>query len=415
MARTPTHPSATGELIANTKCGVHVESECEPCNVRLPRIMVLSDVQPKDSSGGELLLFRHLVDSKDFDIAVAEPSLPTVFTTRMWRRLRRSRFFDLCKDVEVLCASTQPTVRLLRQVQAFEPDAILTVAHGPAFEQAGEVARHFGIPLVTIFHDWWPDMASPRLAVRRMMERRFHKIAAQSQLCICVSEGMLTELGSPEKAVVILPIPGRPLPLRAISLEQSQFRLGYAGNLCEYGPMVRQLVDQCETTSSIKIELRGTAADWPETYAEKLIKQGVLLPHVRGNAFEQWQQSLNALLCVMSFEPRMSRRMRTSFPSKLIDGLQSGRPLIVWGPPECSAVKWAREHGCCLTITTPSAKNAASEILTFSRDLERQIRMRDAAATAAAVVNTEMIQCGFRRAIRSVLGSRQQQHGDPEA
>ena len=36
--------------------------------------------------------------------------------------------------------------------------------------------------------------------------------------------------------------------------------------------------------------------------------------------------------------------MELSFPSKLTDYTAAGVPLLIWGPPYCSAVRWAREH-----------------------------------------------------------------------
>jgi len=44
----------------------------------------------------------------------------------------------------------------------------------------------------------------------------------------------------------------------------------------------------------------------------------------------------------MIFDPTMRRRMETSFPSKLVEFAQFGKPIIVWGPEYCSAVRWAR-------------------------------------------------------------------------
>jgi hypothetical protein len=43
--------------------------------------------------------------------------------------------------------------------------------------------------------------------------------------------------------------------------------------------------------------------------------------------------------------------METSFPSKLIEFAQFGKPLFVWGPAYCSAVQWGRQHRRALCIT----------------------------------------------------------------
>ena len=36
--------------------------------------------------------------------------------------------------------------------------------------------------------------------------------------------------------------------------------------------------------------------------------------------------------------------MELSFPSKLTDYTAAGLPMLIYGPPYCSAVRWAREN-----------------------------------------------------------------------
>jgi len=59
-----------------------------------------------------------------------------------------------------------------------------------------------------------------------------------------------------------------------------------------------------------------------------------------------------AYLLPYSSEPSMGLLVRTSFPSKLTDYLTDGRPILVHGPADSSAVRYARENSFPLVSTT---------------------------------------------------------------
>src|SRR5205814_1529017 len=46
----------------------------------------------------------------------------------------------------------------------------------------------------------------------------------------------------------------------------------------------------------------------------------------------------------MSFAPSDRPSMSVGFPSKLAEYCAAGKPVLVWGPEYCSAVRWAEEH-----------------------------------------------------------------------
>lgn len=52
-----------------------------------------------------------------------------------------------------------------------------------------------------------------------------------------------------------------------------------------------------------------------------------------------WLASADVFLVVMSFDPALMRRMETSFPSKLPEYAQFGKPLVIWGPELSGAEK----------------------------------------------------------------------------
>jgi hypothetical protein len=46
----------------------------------------------------------------------------------------------------------------------------------------------------------------------------------------------------------------------------------------------------------------------------------------------------------MSFEPDDRPNMEISFPTKLADYTAAALPILIQGPPYCSAVRWSREY-----------------------------------------------------------------------
>jgi glycosyltransferase involved in cell wall biosynthesis len=97
--------------------------------------------------------------------------------------------------------------------------------------------------------------------------------------------------------------------------------------------------------------------------------------------------------------------MQTSFPSKLIEGMQTGLPIVVWGPEYCSAVHWAQQGGRALCVTDPNPVilRQALENLSESKD---ELRRLGAASREAAetVFNADKIRAQFVDTLRqSVL------------
>jgi glycosyltransferase involved in cell wall biosynthesis len=56
------------------------------------------------------------------------------------------------------------------------------------------------------------------------------------------------------------------------------------------------------------------------------------------------REEADALFVPMSFDPADRVNMEMAFPSKLADYTAVGLPLLIYGPPYCSAIAWAREN-----------------------------------------------------------------------
>ena len=66
-------------------------------------------------------------------------------------------------------------------------------------------------------------------------------------------------------------------------------------------------------------------------------------------------QEADLLLLPMGFGNECAQTERTSFKTKFLDYLTFQKPIIIWGPEYCSAVRVAREFDAAECYTSPDA------------------------------------------------------------
>src|SRR6185369_9936737 len=63
-----------------------------------------------------------------------------------------------------------------------------------------------------------------------------------------------------------------------------------------------------------------------------------------GAVAETLRNEADVLFLPVSFAAKDESNTRVLFPSKLVEYCAAGRPILIWGPPYCSAVRWAKQH-----------------------------------------------------------------------
>jgi glycosyltransferase involved in cell wall biosynthesis len=319
-------------------------------------------------------------------------------------KLRQLGFRSLSHAWECLFP-VLPTDKMVHElIHSSRPDVLVTVAHGWWHIQARRVARQFKLPLVSFFQDWWPDFPEIPLAFRSRVEREFRETCAASDVAICVSDDMRRELGEPQNAVVLHDAPSLPrcdTPARRVELP---LRVAYFGNLCEYGPLVENALRALNGSDRVRLEVFGPNPLWTSGAVDEFRSRGVYRGFIAPDELAESLQDFQAALVVMSFAPSHRRRMTTSFPSKMIDAMQLGLPVVIWGPECCSAVKWARrgERALCVTDATPSAIRRALEELAAS-PAEQERLAKSSREAAATDFNHERIQAQFIDVLRRAI------------
>lgn len=106
----------------------------------------------------------------------------------------------------------------------------------------------------------------------------------------------------------------------------------------------------------------------------------------------------------MSFDPAWRRRMETSFPSKLPEYAQFGKPLVIWGPDYCSAIRWGRkgDRALCVTEDNPTALVSALEKIKDSPEIQEYYGQQ-ARIAAQTEFNPNIIQSQFLENIQNLI------------
>lgn len=354
------------------------------------RLVYVGDVPSEPTGGGSMLLHRHLEGARS-EFSVDIPSFRAQGSWGMMRRLAallgrrgyRRQAETLYGWINGRWAEGQ-VERLLRAVTG--QTVILTVAHGDLCYTAARCARDLGLPLVTLFHDWWPDTVPLTPSERRRADRRFTQLHRDSTVSLPVSAGMQRTLGAHPAAEILYPIPqaSRPKPADYVpSGPEKPFRVLYAGNLAEYGPMVADALRESLKYPNLRLEVRGKNPAWPEDFRQDMKQRGLWLEFAPRDQLETWFQSADAYLVTMEFKPNLRRSMETSFPSKLAEYTHYARPLVIWGPDYCSAAEWSQNGSKALSVSQADPSALCTAIHALASSIEEQKRYSSLAAQVA--------------------------------
>jgi glycosyltransferase involved in cell wall biosynthesis len=371
-------------------------------------VYVISSVRPENSSAGQVILHRHLMDASclEYQCYGDEPEKLTVSSVfrRIMGRLAKTKFKRFAHDFWAWRDGRWLDGLLPAFVPEPSSSLVLTVAHGDAFGAAQRFAHKHSIPLVTLFQDWWPDFVSLHAPFQGILEKRFLDLYQQSQLALCVSERMRDKLGAHSNAQVLFPISEKVGPLAFQRKADNHMKVLYFGNLCEYGPMLAEALLEMKSHPRMRLETRGANPNWPESFRCEMERERLWHDFAPFQECQTWLESADAYLITMVFDPSMRKRMETSFPSKIGEMAQKGRPLVIWGPEYCSAIQWARRGNRALCVTNPDPGRLRWELEKLASSPEEQKRLSLASLRAAQTdFSPERVQAQFLDALKGTL------------
>lgn len=335
-----------------------------PPKRRLPRLLYVGDVPVEASFHGSVLVHRLLQGYKKGDLLVVEGSVGRSLAARrlagvpyrelpMGReRWLRTRFRRWVAAGFTLRASGLGA-RLERLLGEFAPEAVLTVAHGFSWLTAAAFAERRQLPLHLIVHDDLPVVANLPGPLSSWLDRRFGRVYRQADSRLCVSPFMAEDFARrygapgevlyPSRAADALECDGPPTRSPAGG-QPMVFAFGGTINNDEQFRALRLLGEALDSIDGV-LHIYGPLT---RVQAERA---GIVRPNVRlkgvvpsADFIRTIRADADVLFVPMSFMPEQLSIMMTCFPSKLSDYTAAGLPILVYGPPECSAVRWAKEN-----------------------------------------------------------------------
>jgi glycosyltransferase involved in cell wall biosynthesis len=339
-------------------------------------VILVSSAKLTDKSAAAVTLRRHLIGRPGIRVTELPAEFREIYANRwflkVFARLSRTRLARWMADLELLLHVLLPLHRRLAAPTG-QPGrtVVLTLAFSHGWLIAQKYARHYGLPLIVRFDDWWPDMVGVHPWLKPGVERRFHALSDASQVSLCISEGMKQALGGNTPRFVILPIPEQGRRSVALRVPQTPFRMGYLGNLYDYGPMLADLAAAAAGHPGLRIEFRGGEPQWPAALKEGMRRDGLLHGFLEGEAFQDWLESFDVYLVAMFFEPVQRRRVETCFATKLLDYSSLGRPVIVWAPETSAVVQWARRSDAAVCVTDSDPRAVVTAALELAADAQR--------------------------------------------
>jgi len=384
------------------------------------KVLLVSIVPPRNDCGVRIVMHRHLVQRKPFDLHVASNAdfADDLFIhTRLrlpysLQRLRKSRFGPLfgkwLHDYENWVWPLGVDRKLQRAIDDFKPDVVLTLAETGVCHMAARAAKRNGIPLAVLFLDWFPIMP-PHFGHRifqPLLSRRYRRLYNQCDLAICTSDGMKEVLGLHPNAHVVYPMPGKhPAPATIHLPKSGKFRLVYVGAAQSfYGRMLRGLLDLFRKSDDLELIIVGPTGDWPDAELERARSEGSCLGFMPPEKAAEVLAGADALLVVMSFEPDQELFMRTSFTTKFLDYTAFHKPIILWGPDYCTPAKVATREQGALVVESAEPQSLVCAVERLISNQDEFSRLAEAAKRLnEGLFNPDRLQDVFVTQIRALM------------
>ncbi|TFG65686.1 MAG: hypothetical protein E4H28_03670 [Gemmatimonadales bacterium] len=373
------------------------------------RILLLSNVLPGDSTGGALLLHRHFSRMSDVELVGARfrkegrvDLCAKVITLRLppwFERLSRSRWSQWVETWMDCCGPHASMDEVLREAKATPFDLVMTTAQGRESWCAMLVARRCRLPLVSVFHDWWPELRGKNRMAVKALSRHNLRLARQSSVAFCVSEAMQEKIGRIPQSMLLYPIPSASICTGAeTALADDIFRVVHIGGLY---PMYRDLLTGLcgETASRSDLSFRFAG---PDTFADRALLQ---LPnyagYLKGDALDRFIADASALMVMAPFDPAHRSFLEAYFPSKLTEYCRWGKPIVIWGPEYAAPVRWAMGNNGGLVVADPSPRAVVEALAGLNANRDEQSRLlKTSAQIGLEMFDPDSLQAVFEDGLR---------------
>ena len=329
-----------------------------------PRLLYVADVPVESTCHGSALLFRLLEGYPADRLRVFETNLARSLPAK---RLPRVRYDELtvgsARPLHSRVARYYRTWltwrarsavnQLAASLTAFQPQAVISVAHGFSWVTAAAFARQRHLPFHLICHDDLTGLEDLPKWAGKWREAGFSRAYRRAASRFCVSPymeaayrrryGVGGDVLFPSRAANCPDYDSPPSRLLETCAEPTAV---YAGSINSpgYARSIGLLAECLE-------EVGGRLLVFSPLDAGDLKRAGLDRPNIENRGLvpfdeliRRCREEADFLYVPMSFEPHDRPNMELSFPSKLTDYTATGVPLLIRGPAYCSAIRWVSEH-----------------------------------------------------------------------
>ena len=340
--------------------------ETVPCD--FPRLLYLGDVPPESTVESPSLLFRLLQDYPKERLRVLFRSEYTSDASQRLPGIRYETFhLDLLKlppmRFTLNRAATLFTADVINRgaysgLSGFQPQAILTIAHGFGCLTAAALARSLAVPLHFVLHDDWMSWVGVPRYFLPAASAKFCRVYKQSASRFCITPYMEEAYARLYGVRGQILYPQRPndLPEYETPVQRGgRLTVAFAGTvwpvyaraLCQVASYLSQIGGRLLLFSrQSEKELAGLQLNGPGVELRPFCPADALVRTLR--------EETDILFVPMDFATQSNSNMLYAFPSKLAVYTATGVPMIIWGPPQCSAVRWAHD---CVDVAEVVEKN----------------------------------------------------------
>jgi hypothetical protein len=195
----------------------------------------------------------------------------------------------------------------------------------------------------------------------------------------------------------VLPTPSHPLTIL------------FGGSLGDwYGPMLEKLIiaHLKSSSHSLRFQVFGASPTWSSRFHQLSIKNNIYKGLVPFEELADNASKSDVLLLMMGFDERARIIESTSFKTKFLDYLSFCRPILVWGPPYCTAVAVAQEYDSAEVVTDPSPRACLDALSRLGSNLDRRRQLIfNSAKMLEGDFHPAVIHQGLKARLQDVIGS----------
>jgi hypothetical protein len=362
----------------------------------LPRLLYIGDVPVESTVAGSALIYRllqqypveklRIIEGNAIGAAQSKTRLNKVkyeVLNFAIKRLLHSRFTPIYNSYLLLTAK-QRISQLIETAKNFQPEAILTVTHGFSWLTAAQLAKQLAIPLHLIIHDDILAITPVPSWYRAKFDRQLKNVYIQANSRLCVSPYMMEAYTQRYGVTGSILYPSRALDIDRFDVVRQNDNssdkpliFAYAGSVNTPGQ-----ADTLISLASVLKKFQSKLIIYSSLTVESASRIGLdrnnieirpVIPYK--NLINTLRQEANVLFAPMDFDEHYKTHMQLCFPSKLADYTATGLPILIWGPPYASAVRWARENpGTVELVDTPNIQEleiAVKKLIGSSEYLEK--------------------------------------------